>query len=252
MSAAAAEAGYGFILLPSADERAFPLPRFLRERRFDGAIVVDPLRTNTLIPLLRRHTVPLVTTGRYQGKDGSALPWVDNDNRGGLTQLLDHLRDQGYERPAMISMKGGSYATDIEEVFASAVAGTIVRAAAISDNEGYRLGRRLLQGRDPPDAILTAGDRQAVGVLRAARELGVAVPSSLGVAGAGDTVLAAHSNPQLTSIRVSVRQLGELSVRCLLSLLDGGDAEIEGTILPTKLVVRASTRRERTRRQRTR
>lgn len=243
MSGVAADSGYGFILLPaSARENGFPIARLLRERRFDGAIVVDPLIDNSLIPLFRSHSVPIVTTGRLAGSDD--IPWVDHDNRGGMRRLIRHLHQMGYQRPALISMEGGlSYARDIEESFSETTEGTIVRAAAISEEQGYKVAVRLLGRRLPPDAIVTAGDRQAIGVLRAARERGIEVPRDLGVAGAGNSVLASHSHPPLTSVRVSVRELGELAVHRLISILDEAHPPPTEMSLPTKLIIRLSTRR---------
>jgi DNA-binding LacI/PurR family transcriptional regulator len=46
------------------------------------------------------------------------VPWVDDDHRGGLIQLMAHLEGQGYRRPALLSIKGGfSSVQDVEETF---------------------------------------------------------------------------------------------------------------------------------------
>src|SRR6266700_5347906 len=117
LSAAAAEAGYGFLLIPASLEARFPLELALKEGRFDGVIVADPTQDNALIPALLRRGVPLVTTGgRYLGSP--RVPWVDDDRRGGLVQLMAHLEGQGYRRPALLSIKGGfSSVQDVEETF---------------------------------------------------------------------------------------------------------------------------------------
>jgi LacI family transcriptional regulator/LacI family repressor for deo operon, udp, cdd, tsx, nupC, and nupG len=254
LSAAAAEAGYGFLLIPASLEARFPLKLALKEGRFDGVIVADPTRDNALIPALLRQGVALVTTGGRYLKS-SQVPWVDNDHRGGLMQLMAHLEEQGYRRPALLSIKGGfSYVQDVEETFEKEVLArggevSVVRADDLSEEQAFVHSLRLLSQSPPPDAIVAAVDRQALGVLRAARELGLRVPRDLGVAGEGDTVLARHSHPPLTSIRVRPRVLGEAAVQSLLTIVERSIAP-ENRVLPAELVPRASTRRNRSRRSR--
>lgn len=244
---AAAEAGYGFLLVPASPKRSsFPLTDLLRERRFDGAIVADPAEHDDLVPLLRRHGVPIVTTGRYG--QGRSVPWVDNDNRGGMRQLLTHVEEMGYRRPALISMSPElSYARDIEEEFRAWVGknARVEWTQEVTEEAGYTCALELLDVKEPPDVILAASDRQALGALRAARELDVAVPQELGVAGSGDTI-ATHSHPAMTSVQVQTRELGEMAVNRLLTLIDGGTLPLD-RVLETRLVVRESTSRRSSR-----
>jgi DNA-binding LacI/PurR family transcriptional regulator len=249
LSTAAAENGYGFLLIPASERARFPLRLALGEGRFDGVIVAAPTLDDALIPVLLRRGVPLVTAGgRYRGPE--QVPWIDNDHRGGIVQVLAHLEEQGYQRPAQLSVKGGmTYARDVEDAFEQEVRARggepiQVRADDLSEEQAFMHALRLLSQSPPPDAIVCAADRQAVGVLRAARELGVRVPRDLGVSGEGDTVLSRHSRPTLTSIRVQPRVLGEAAVRSLLSLVERSVLPAD-RLLPAELVQRASTRRSR-------
>jgi DNA-binding LacI/PurR family transcriptional regulator len=242
-SGAAAEAGYGFLFVPASPKRStFPLNQLLIEGRFDGAIVADPAEHDDLIPILRRHGVPVVTTGRYGS--GRSVPWVDNDNRGGMRAMLEHVEAMGYERPALVNMSSElSYSRDIEDEFRQAVGpdAPIVTTDEVTEEAGYVGAMELLDAESPPDVILGSSDRQALGVLRAARELDLAVPEELGVAGAGDTI-AVHAHPPLTSVRVQARDLGETAVNWLLALIDGGEPP-EERVLATEVVARGSTAR---------
>jgi DNA-binding LacI/PurR family transcriptional regulator len=241
-SGAAAGAGYGFLLVPARSRRSnFPLQQLLSDGRFDGAIVADPAEHDDLIPLLQRHGVPVVTTGRYG--DGDDVPWVDLDNRGGMVRLLEHLRDAGYRRPAMISMSRElSFTRDVEDEFVGGAGeeAPIVNVD-VTEQAGYQAALALLDSGDPPDAIVASSDRQAIGALRAAQELGVAVPDELGIAGSGDT-LGAHAHPPITSIAGRTRELGEAAVEVLLSMLDGAAWEGE-RMLETHVIARETTDR---------
>jgi DNA-binding LacI/PurR family transcriptional regulator len=250
LSAAAAEAGYGFLLIPASLEAKFPLKLALKERRFDGVIVADPTDDGTLIPMLLERRVPLVTAGRYLKSDD--VPWVDNDHRRSIAQLMAHLEEQGYERPALISEKSAiSYRQDLEESFEREVRErggevSIVRGDHFSDEHGFLLALRLLSQPRPPDAIVAATDRLAIGVLRAAHELRLRVPRDLGVAGVDDTMLARRSHPRLTSIRLWPHRLGAAAVESLIAIVERSVVP-ENRRLPAELVPRASTRRRRRR-----
>lgn len=246
LSAAAAESGYGFLLIPSSQDGDAPLDELLRARRLDGVIVADPESSDPVIPTLVGSNVPVVTTGRFVPDPN--LPWVDNDHGGAIRDLFAHLDEQGYGRPALLSTRGGySYIADTEASYTEeaerrGMPVTIRRPPDLSEEQGYRHAIRLLDRREPPDVIIACVDRQAIGVLRAADELGVRVPEDLGVAGEGDTVLAVHSRPPLTSIRVHPGELGAAAVESLLRLLEGERAD--NRMIPADVVARRSTRRD--------
>lgn len=250
LSAAASEAGYGFLLIPIlADGEAGSLRGLVTSERLDGVVIVDPRVNDPLIRLIRKRRIPAVTTGRYPGPD--PLPWVDNDHPAGIVELFRHLDRQGFRRPGLISASGGfSYVKDTEETCLEegrlrGVKVPIVRVRDLSAEEGQAGAILLLDRRNPPDVIITVADRQALGVLRAVEELGIRVPQELGVVGEGDTVLARHSRPTLTTIAVRPRRLGALAVHRMLHILTGRD-EGKNILLPAEIVPRRSTRRELT------
>jgi DNA-binding LacI/PurR family transcriptional regulator len=250
LSAVAAEAGYGFLLIGASQGARFPLRLALKQRRFDGVIMANPARDNPLIPILLGHGTPLVTIGRYLGSN--QVPWVDSDQRASISQVMTHLEEQGYERPALISLRSTfSYDQDLEESFEREVRArggevSIMRAGDLTEEQGFLLALRLLSQRRPPDAIVVSADRLAIGVLRAAGQLGLRVPRDLGVTGMDDSVLARQSHPPLTSIRLGPHLLGETAVESLLAIVERAEVP-ENRILPTELVPRASTRRSRRR-----
>ncbi|OEJ95233.1 LacI family DNA-binding transcriptional regulator [Streptomyces thermolilacinus] len=66
--------------------------------------------------------------------------------------------------------------------------------------DAYETALKILSGPDRPPAIFCATDDQAIGVLRAARELRLDVPGDLAVAGFDDVKEAALTDPPLTTI----------------------------------------------------
>jgi len=250
LSAAATQDGYSFVLLPARRSSEFPLESLLDMQRLDAAILVDPSSTNDVLPLLRRYHVPVVTVGRYLGRQQTH--WVDNDHGPAILQVLDHLGTQGYRRPALISLGQGrySYIADIEASYRSRMAETgieplVARAEDLSERGGYDAAVTLLTRAGRPDAIIAAVDRQAIGVLGAAEELGISVPDELGIVGEGDTVMSRNAHPPLTTTDPRAAELGAQAIAVVKRVLDGPTSP-EGmlsVIVKTGLLVRESTMR---------
>ena len=80
-------------------------------------------------------------------------------------------------------------------------------------------------------------DEMAVGVIDAARALGLRVPDDLSVTGFDDTSTAASSDPPLTTVHQPHADKGAAAVRMLLAN-GAGPQEVS---FPVALVVRAST-----------
>ncbi len=106
---------------------------------------------------------------------------------------------------------------------------------------GYRGALRLLRQRPQVTAIFAMTDAIAVGVLRAAFELGLNVPRDLSVMGFDDILLASHVIPRLTSVAQPVDQIAQTVIDLVLRQIEEPDAPTETFILPTELVIREST-----------
>jgi DNA-binding LacI/PurR family transcriptional regulator len=72
------------------------------------------------------------------------------------------------------------------------------------------------------------------------REAGRRVPDDVSVVGFDDIPLAAFFDPPLTTVRLPAYELGQAAGRALLERITG-QAIPTRTLLPTELIVRAST-----------
>jgi DNA-binding LacI/PurR family transcriptional regulator len=100
--------------------------------------------------------------------------------------------------------------------------------------EWWRKGRRVL-------AVFAASDMAAIGASTAFKEMGIKVGGEAAVVGFDDIPYASFFDPPLTTVRQPIRELGEAAGRLILRVL--GEGGTESVILPTALVVRASTLR---------
>jgi DNA-binding LacI/PurR family transcriptional regulator len=88
--------------------------------------------------------------------------------------------------------------------------------------------------------VFAASDNMAAGALRVLRAHGRSVPDQVGVVGFDDLQVAQCTDPQLTTIHQPIQALGHEMAKMLISLVEG--ERPSPLILPTRLVVRGSTR----------
>ncbi|MNW65746.1 HTH-type transcriptional repressor PurR [compost metagenome] len=81
----------------------------------------------------------------------------------------------------------------------------------------------------------------ALGVLRAAEELGIGIPQKLSVVGFDDASAASWMSPPLTTVRQPLDSMGQIAVERLLALADDPGRFAHPFQLETRLVVREST-----------
>jgi DNA-binding LacI/PurR family transcriptional regulator len=96
------------------------------------------------------------------------------------------------------------------------------------------------QGR-VPRAVFAQNDRMAMGVLRAARDAGIKVPTQLAVIGVDDMPLSSYFDPPLTTMRQDIPRIGCEAARILLEIIEKKQAKVCGLKLSAELIVRQST-----------
>ena len=106
---------------------------------------------------------------------------------------------------------------------------------------GFEAACRLLDCPDRPSAISAATDMQAVGVLKAARTLGLRVPDDLALAGGDDIELAEFLEVPLTTFHVPAREMGGRAAEILIARLTGACTSPQQMVFKPQLIVRKSS-----------
>jgi DNA-binding LacI/PurR family transcriptional regulator len=154
---------------------------------------------------------------------------------------VEHLAELGHER---IGFFGGraeyEHVHEREACWRAALAGAglpIGPVVHVSDEPGAAALALLAEN---PTAVVCASDVLALGVVLAARSLGLSVPGDVSVTGFDDSPLAALASPALTSVRVDYAEFGSAATTALLAAISGEPAPEYAPSAPA-LVVRAST-----------
>lgn len=97
---------------------------------------------------------------------------------------------------------------------------------------------RYLDRPGRPAAIFAATDLQAIGVIRAARELGLRVPQDLAVIGFDDIDVAEYVG--LTTVRQHLDESGKIAAELLISRINDPNRPVQHIQLPLNIVERES------------
>ena len=110
--------------------------------------------------------------------------------------------------------------------------------------KGYTLAKKLLTVKNPPTAIFAMNDKMASGVLKACRELNIHVPDDLSVVGFDNRSFSAYCTPALSTVDLSLNELGKESVLLLMDYINNPQTPpkqiiIDGKYLERETVARA-------------
>jgi DNA-binding LacI/PurR family transcriptional regulator len=175
-------------------------------------------------------------------------PFISNDDVASMDLAVRHLVELGHTRiglavgparfvpvirkvhgfrAAMAALLG---ATEVEDLVATSV---------FSVEGGATAARSLVEAG--ATALVCGSDLMALGAIRQARAMGLAVPRDLSVVGYDDSPLMMFTDPPLTTIRQSVEAMSAAAVRALLDEIDGVPAPRTEYVFRPELVVRGST-----------
>lgn len=208
-----------------------------------------PTAVNAAIREQRPSPIPLVLAcERFEGLE---CPHVAIDNTAAAEVAVGHLIEQGCKRIAIISgPPGNTLSEDRHLGYQNAV-----RAAGLQPDPalkmhgdftvatGFAAMKALLTLPDKPDGLFCANDEMAIGARQAIREVGLAVPHDIAIVGFDDIRFAEYLDPPLTTIRQPTVAIGEQAMSLMFTLLENGETTGREVILPSELIVRASSSR---------
>lgn len=113
---------------------------------------------------------------------------------------------------------------------------TFIRLAPYSQEQTRKVAKELLNLPEPPTAIFVATDFQALGVIKAARQLNIKVPEQLAVIGFDDLDMAEYAD--LTTISQHLDESGRLAVELLLAQIESPARTARHVKLPLTLIER--------------
>jgi DNA-binding LacI/PurR family transcriptional regulator len=197
---------------------------------------------------LRARGLPFVVVDP-RGEPDPEVSSVGATNWAGGREATKHLLDLGHRRIAMVTGPPDllSARARLDGYRAALEASGIApgegwcRYGDFHVEGGYEQARHLLRLDPRPTAVFAGSDLQALGVLKAAREVGLQVPEDLSLVGFDDLPLSRWSSPALTTVRQPLIDMAGLAVQIVLDSGAEGVTPVRRVELATRLVVREST-----------
>ena len=233
--------GVDICLCPTQSDE---LPRLIRERKVDGAIIIG--HAPAIIKQIKEVGVPVIAFGAFSDLTHSVMA----DDRDGARQATKYLWDLGHRRIAFLG------AEDLEKrpgklrlqgyLEAMRELGATVRdewveqdlwiphttpllpclgcgrcTACIGwDTMKSKNGITSRTSELPFTGLVCHNDATAMGVIAQAKADGFEVPRDFSVIGFDDLSRAYHFSPEITSVNLSLRRMGEDAVQLLNDVFD--------------------------------
>jgi len=175
---------------------------------------------------------------------------VSFDLRAGASDLADHLISLGHRTVAYLdSPRPAATFADRRRYLAEQLRERCKEVRIVRTHSDIEIGaaRRRVLASWPSwaeagvTAIVAASDVQAYGVLGALADLKVEVPGRVSVASFDDLPFAAIVSPPLTAISLPAFDLGFEAATLLQDIIERGNRAQRSVVLPSHLVIRAST-----------
>jgi LacI family transcriptional regulator len=257
LSIEANKRGYSVVLghARAARDEAVSLTAALKARHCDAMVLLGDLGVDPrLLDELRKVHVRVVALWHGGTPQAAGFPSVGVDNRVGVRAAVAHLAALGHRRIAFVGPgahgdireRQAAYENYLSGVGIATPAGYVCHVAnSIAGAKQAFAALRALG--EPPSAIVAATDLLALGLIHAANEGSVAVPSELSIVGFDDIPLAAAAMPGLTTVRMPVQKIVAAGVALAIGdraqSNDGPLLDPPHLIFKPRLIVRGSTSR---------
>jgi LacI family transcriptional regulator len=210
----------------------------------DGLIILSLPVDDTQVRRLIDHGLPTILIEYPHPK----LNCVEIDDAEGGYMATTYLLGKGHRRIAFlgdtdlpeysihpVSLRLSGFRRALKDARIK-LPDTFVRLAPYSQEQTRKVAKELLNLPEPPTAIFAATDFQALGVLKAARQLGFKVPDQLAVIGFDDLDIAEYVD--LTTISQHLDESGRLAVEILLTQIASSSRPPRHVKLPLTLIER--------------
>lgn len=233
---------------PAVPPKELHLPRILSQPGLVRAMILGGTNSANMLLALRKRQIPFAVLGNNVLGEWNPKEYdtVYSDDVTGAFDLTKQLIQEGHRAIWFIGdIELPWYARCAQGYRQSMLeAGLQPRISEIHSDDhqlGYLATRSILSRKEPVTAVFAGSDQIARGVYEASRQSGLSIPDDISVAGFNDSE-GALMDPPLTSVREFPEELGTHLAEFVLRRLQKPDREPQHLVIPTKIVVRQSTR----------
>ncbi len=190
------------------------------------------------------ETIPIVVTGKI---DGSSCRRVCIDEEKAVSLIVEHLLSLGHKKIALAGGRLDVTSTyekyqkylEILQKHSIEFRPEYIIQTGYTFEAGCKAGKKLMNLKELPTAIIAVNDIAAAGVSRAVHETGLSIPGDISLASYDNTFICSLFMPQLTSVGYDYAVFGETLVNTAIKASQKEDTPLIQKIEP-KLFIRES------------
>lgn len=234
--------------IDNTDEERRLTEHFMGGGVAEGIILLVSRIGQTSLETAVQRNFPLSMVGRPTEEWVDRINWVDSDNVEAGYHLTQCFLKKGRRRVAFIGLtpefvvtldRLAGYRKALEEAGIPFDERLVVEGHFMGGEE-HLLTEELLARGVPFDGVIAADDFQAFAAINLLAQKGLAVPEDVSIAGFNNVPLDAYVTPPLTSVDVRACDIGAKAFDLLYRQLKKKAGKTIHTIVPTKLIRRAS------------
>ncbi|MCM3598620.1 LacI family transcriptional regulator [Metabacillus idriensis] len=244
------ERDYDLVLFSTTTtkQREKTYSQLCRERRVDGAILQGMKIDDPYLKEVVESDIPCMLIDIPIASN--SVGYVTTDNVLGAKRAVEHLISLGHTKIALINGHDQAYVSKqrlkgyldaLMEAKLEVNEDWIV-SGDFSEEKAELVTEKLLREHPEITAVFCASDLMALGAMKSAKASGTPVPEGLSVIGYDNILLAAYSNPALTTMAQNKFELGYQAANSLIDMLEGKSGSNVIT-LKTDLIIRESTKK---------
>lgn len=245
---------YNIILYITNDspERELSIIRNLSVSSLDGLLVSVSSNSDSChhFQHLIDERLPIVFFDRVASNIATSKVMQDDYN--GAFEAVQHLIDNGYTKIAHIAgPEGLDFTRKRLQGYIDALTKNNISVrdewivySGFSQEWGEKDTYHLLELDEKPDAIFAVNDRKAIGAMTALKKKQIVIGKEVGVIGFTDDPMCTIISPTLTTIAEPAFDIGKTSCELLFKHIKKKNFSAQEVVLPGKLIVRESCRRQ--------
>lgn len=224
----------------------------LRAYNIDGVLFAGVDVNETLVAFMHSLECPTVLLTQEESSGKTTLPTVSHNNTQAVYDAVSFLLGCGHRRIAFIGGPENDYSSGLMRLkgykqaladFDIEVIMSYIEYGDFTFESGHSCMMRLYEENTHlPTAVMACSDLMAIGAMKCAQSLGLAVPDDISFIGFDDLKLALCSTPQLTTVRIPYFDEGVAAAETLFDCINNKSKCASRSYVPHKVIRRASVR----------
>jgi DNA-binding LacI/PurR family transcriptional regulator len=249
LEAEARTKGYNLEVTTLETTESAAIKTVLSHPNLQGLIVLGTELTENDMSAFEPFDIPMV----FIDTEYEHLPFnfVDMNNLEAAYQIIKYFVDNGHTKIGLIktTVETGNFRLR-EQGFRNALQyykvplnqTYIFQVDSTFDGAYQNMKQLLNKNASLPTALFASNDIIAYGCIKALKEFGFQVPNDISIIGFDDLPLCALMEPQLTTMKISKKQIGRMAMKLLFEKIETSSSVSSKIIIGSELVIRNSVK----------